>query len=48
MKLIDGKKIAEKIKGEIKVEVAKIIDNDEMPPHLAAILLRSGILDVPG
>jgi methylenetetrahydrofolate dehydrogenase (NADP+)/methenyltetrahydrofolate cyclohydrolase len=39
MKLIDGKKIAEKIKGEIKAEVAKIIDNDEGAPHLAAILV---------
>ena len=39
MKLIDGKKTAEKIKGEIMVEVAKIIDNDEMAPHLAAILV---------
>ena len=39
MKLIDGKKIAEKIKGEIKTEVAKIIDNDEVAPHLAAILV---------
>jgi len=39
MKLIDGKKIAEQIKEEIKVEVAKIIDDDEGAPHLAAILV---------
>lgn len=39
MKLIDGKLIAEKIKEEIKVEVAAIIDSDNPPPHLAAILL---------
>jgi methylenetetrahydrofolate dehydrogenase (NADP+)/methenyltetrahydrofolate cyclohydrolase len=39
MKLIDGKKIAEEIKEEIKIEVAKIIDDDDGAPHLAAILV---------
>ena len=39
MKLIDGKKTAEKIKEEIKIEVSKIIDNDDGTPHLAAILV---------
>lgn len=38
-KLIDGKKIAETIKEEIKVEVAEMIDNDIDTPHLAAILV---------
>jgi len=39
MKLIDGKKIAEKIKGEIKVEVAKMIDDEDRSPHLAAVIV---------
>lgn len=39
MKLIDGKTISEKIKEEIKAEVAAIIDRDERAPHLAAILV---------
>jgi len=39
MKLIDGKKIAEKIKSEIAKEVAAMIDKDERGPHLAAILV---------
>ncbi len=39
MKLIDGKKIAEKIRMEIMTEVAALIDNDERAPHLAAIIL---------
>lgn len=38
-KLIDGKKIAEIIKEEIKIEVAEMIDNDIDVPHLAAILV---------
>ncbi len=37
--LIDGKKTAAKIKEEIKVEVAAMIDNDEVPPHLVAVLV---------
>lgn len=39
MKLIDGKKIAEKIKAEIAKEVAAIIENDERAPHLVAVLV---------
>lgn len=39
MELIDGKKIAEIIKGEIAAEVAKIKDADGKVPHLAAILV---------
>ncbi len=39
MKLIDGKQIAEVIKEEIKAEVAKYIDDYDVAPHLAAILV---------
>ncbi|MBU1012678.1 MAG: bifunctional methylenetetrahydrofolate dehydrogenase/methenyltetrahydrofolate cyclohydrolase FolD [Bacteroidetes bacterium] len=39
MKIIDGKKIAEKIKSEIAKEVAAMIDKDERGPHLVAILV---------
>ncbi|MCP4552692.1 MAG: bifunctional methylenetetrahydrofolate dehydrogenase/methenyltetrahydrofolate cyclohydrolase FolD [Bacteroidetes bacterium] len=39
MKLIGGKKIAEKVKSEIAKEVAVIIDNDERAPHLVAVLV---------
>lgn len=39
MKLIDGKHIAEKIKEEIKTEVAALIDNDNPAPHLAAVVV---------
>jgi methylenetetrahydrofolate dehydrogenase (NADP+)/methenyltetrahydrofolate cyclohydrolase len=38
-KLIDGKKIAAQILEELKVEVAKMIDNDERAPHLVAVLV---------
>jgi methylenetetrahydrofolate dehydrogenase (NADP+) / methenyltetrahydrofolate cyclohydrolase len=38
-KIIDGKAIAEKIKKEIALEVAAIIDADVKAPHLAAILV---------
>ena len=38
MKIIDGKKIAEKIRMEIKTEVARMIDADDKAPHLAAIM----------
>jgi methylenetetrahydrofolate dehydrogenase (NADP+)/methenyltetrahydrofolate cyclohydrolase len=38
-KIIDGKLISKQMKEEIKIEVAKIIDNDEKPPHLAAIIV---------
>jgi len=39
MKLIDGKKIAEAIREEIKVEVAHMIDEEDKAPHLAAIIV---------
>lgn len=37
--VIDGKKTAGKIKEEIKVQVAKLIDNEDVTPHLAAIIV---------
>ncbi len=37
--VIDGKKTAGKIKEEIKVQVAKLIDNEDVAPHLAAIIV---------
>jgi len=39
MKLIDGKKIADKIKAEIAQEVSKMIDDDDKNPHLVAVLV---------
>lgn len=39
MKLIDGKKIAAEIKEEIKAEVAKMIDDEDRSPHLAAVIV---------
>lgn len=39
MKRIDGKKIAEKIRSEIKAEVAKMIDDEDHAPHLAAVIV---------
>ena len=39
MELIDGKKIAEEIKKEIARKSAEIIDAEQTPPHLAAILV---------
>lgn len=39
MQLIDGKKIAGEIKEEIAQEVKKMLDREERPPHLAAILV---------
>jgi methylenetetrahydrofolate dehydrogenase (NADP+)/methenyltetrahydrofolate cyclohydrolase len=39
MELIDGKKIGAEIKKEIAEQVKKMIDADERPPHLAAILV---------
>ena len=38
-KLIDGKITSQKIKNRIAAEVAKMIDNDEKAPHLAAVLV---------
>jgi len=39
MKLIDGKEIGIQIKNEIAKEVREMMDNDQRPPHLAAILV---------
>lgn len=39
MQILDGKKTAEAIKSEIKNEVAKYIDDKDVAPHLAAILV---------
>ena len=39
MILLDGKKISDEIKSEIKVSVEKLICKKERPPHLAAILV---------
>jgi methylenetetrahydrofolate dehydrogenase (NADP+) / methenyltetrahydrofolate cyclohydrolase len=39
MKLLDGKKTAEQIKQEIKIEVSAFIDSNNTAPHLAAILV---------
>ncbi|MDP2723421.1 MAG: bifunctional methylenetetrahydrofolate dehydrogenase/methenyltetrahydrofolate cyclohydrolase FolD [Bacteroidales bacterium] len=37
--LIDGKKMAAKIKDEIRARVAKLIDDHDTAPHLAAIIV---------
>jgi len=37
--VIDGKKTAETIKSEIKAQVAKLIDDHDKAPHLAAIIV---------
>lgn len=39
MQLIDGKKIAEEIREEIKAEVARMIDEKDKSPHLAAVIV---------
>ena len=39
MILLDGKKTSDEIKGEIKISVDNLIQNNERPPHLAAILV---------
>lgn len=39
MQLLDGKKVAEEIKEEIAMEVAKMKSNGEKVPHLAAIIV---------
>ena len=41
MKIIDGKKISNQIKKEIKIEVDQIIKNGGRIPHLAAVLVGS-------
>lgn len=38
-KLIDGKKTAQKVKDEIKAEVAAIVDKHEKGPHLVAVIV---------
>jgi methylenetetrahydrofolate dehydrogenase (NADP+)/methenyltetrahydrofolate cyclohydrolase len=39
MELIDGKLVAQALKEEIKIEVADLIDNKGVDPHLAAVLI---------
>lgn len=39
MQIIDGKKIAEDIRMEIKTEVARLIDDEDKAPHLAAVIV---------
>ena len=39
MQLLDGKKVSEDIKNEIAAEVAKMKENNEKVPHLAAIIV---------
>jgi methylenetetrahydrofolate dehydrogenase (NADP+) / methenyltetrahydrofolate cyclohydrolase len=39
MQILDGKKASEIIKNEIKAEVAKFIDDLDIAPHLAAVLV---------
>lgn len=39
MKLLDGRTLLANIKEELKSEVAAIIDHNERPPHLAAVLV---------
>ena len=41
MQLIDGKRIADEIKAEIKLKVERIVSQGLNPPHLAAILAGS-------
>ena len=41
MELLDGKKVSNEIKEEIKVEVAKMKERGEKVPHLAAIIVGS-------
>ncbi len=41
MELLDGKKVSEDIKNEIAAEVAKMKENEEKVPHLAAIIVGS-------
>ena len=39
MKLIDGKLISENIRKEIATEVIKLIDDNDLSPHLAAVIV---------
>ena len=36
---MDGKKVSEEIKNDIKAFVDKLVSNNKRPPHLAAILV---------
>ena len=39
MQILDGKKLSQDIKDELKVEVNKMLENGERPPHLAAVIV---------
>ena len=39
MTIIDGKKISDEIRTEIKTEVARLIDEEDRSPHLAAVIV---------
>ena len=39
MELLDGRKVSQEIKDEIRVEVARLLKSGMRPPHLAAILV---------
>lgn len=39
MELLDGKKVSQDIKNEIRAEVSRILESGRRPPHLAAILV---------
>ena len=39
MKLIDGKKIADNVRKEIRTEVSRMIDDEDKSPHLAAVIV---------
>ncbi|MGA0966295.1 MAG: tetrahydrofolate dehydrogenase/cyclohydrolase catalytic domain-containing protein, partial [Flavobacteriaceae bacterium] len=39
MKLLEGKKTANRIKEEIKEQVAQLTSGGKRPPHLAAVLV---------
>ena len=39
MVILDGKKVSEEIKNDIKAFVDKLVSNNKRPPHLAAILV---------
>jgi len=39
MIILDGKKTAQDLKEEIKISVASILENNQRPPHLAAVIV---------
>jgi methylenetetrahydrofolate dehydrogenase (NADP+)/methenyltetrahydrofolate cyclohydrolase len=39
MIILDGKKTAQDLKEEIKISVASIRENNQRPPHLAAVIV---------